>query len=500
MLSIEKIIKGALSELKTHPVLTLGFSLFWVWVWSTVQSSFLNSGRFFSALPGKTSWVIPLAAYGITFLLLGILYRRVRFVPQSMVYLIAFPLLASFGVASCALFSLFPTTNTTVTTILVGSGAIIMGATTACLHMEWGRLFGRLGPRKTIIHGAFGTFGAMLLVLSISLLPDSLAWIVIALIPIGCMAMILIQRRSLSVAETGEDQHELFTPWRFLITSFIQGAAFGILQAILSVEISATTTTTISVSGSLIGALLVFIVALFVRLDFNQLIYQVGFVILAASFALMSQAGTLFIGGWALNAIGYRFIDILMWALCVYLIKQRKLPTNWVFAITTCALLLGQLFGAVMGLLIPLAFPSQENGLQMLSVFMVFAILTGALLMANSSNLQKGWGMIRPGAGDDQTDDMRLRCLLATDGFELTTREFEVFVLLAEGSNKVHISEKLFLSKETVKTHTRNIYRKTDIHSQEELVALVARQARLEGSTAKNTAKNSTKDTQSSPA
>jgi DNA-binding CsgD family transcriptional regulator len=47
---------------------------------------------------------------------------------------------------------------------------------------------------------------------------------------------------------------------------------------------------------------------------------------------------------------------------------------------------------------------------------------------------------------------------------------------LAQGHNKLVISQRLFLSTETVKTHTRNIYRKMDLHSQEGLIALVAAQ------------------------
>ena len=36
----------------------------------------------------------------------------------------------------------------------------------------------------------------------------------------------------------------------------------------------------------------------------------------------------------------------MMWALCALLISKRGLPANWVFAITTCFLLLGQIAGA----------------------------------------------------------------------------------------------------------------------------------------------------------
>jgi DNA-binding CsgD family transcriptional regulator len=457
----------------------LGFSLFWTWVWLVVQSSFLTMEGVMTG-PPVSQWLIPLAAYGVTFLALGLLYRFRRFMPQSTGYLAAFSVITTFGVLTCAIFSQYPTSNAVVTTALLVTGALIMGMGTACLHMEWGRLLGRLGVRKTIIHGTFGTFGATLLVFVVFRLPDGLSWVALALLPLCCASTIVLQRRKASVTEAENAQARLNIPWRFLCTSFIQGTAFGILQAILPVMESPATTTTVSVLGSLAGAVALFLVVFLFRLDFNQLMYHVGFVILAASFALMAAAGSLFTGGWLLNVIGYRFIDILMWALCVYLVKQRGLPTNWVFAVTTGALLIGQVFGALTGFFAHNVLAGQQGDRELLSVLMVFVILVGALFMSNKNNLQKGWGMIRPGSDDESGDDFRLACTLVADGFELTPREFEVFELLAQGHNKAHISERLFLSKETVKTHTRNLYHKMSLHSQEELIALAQRQARKE--------------------
>jgi DNA-binding CsgD family transcriptional regulator len=309
-------------------------------------------------------------------------------------------------------------------------------------------------------------------------LPNPAVWLIVALLPLGGIAVILLQRKNQPLAETKCEQAKLNIPWRFLCTAFIQGTAFGILQSILLVMEGSAEATVVSTTGSLVGAIAVFLVVFLFRLDFNQLVYHVGFVILASSFVFMAAAGSLFAGGWILNAIGYRFIDILMWALCAYLIKQRGLPTNWVFAITTGSLLIGQVFGALTGSFIRVGLADQRGGTELLSAFMVFILLTGALLMSNQNNLKKGWGMIRPGDGDDQDDDLKTLCALVTDGFEITPRECEIFVLLAQHCSRAQISEKLFLSRETVKTHTRNIYRKMGLHSQQELISLVAAQAR----------------------
>ncbi len=51
-----------------------------------------------------------------------------------------------------------------------------------------------------------------------------------------------------------------------------------------------------------------------------------------------------------------------------------------------------------------------------------------------------------------------------------------MFVLLARGRSGPFIQEELTLSQSTVKTHTRNIYRKLDVASKQDLLDLVGRE------------------------
>lgn len=56
----------------------------------------------------------------------------------------------------------------------------------------------------------------------------------------------------------------------------------------------------------------------------------------------------------------------------------------------------------------------------------------------------------------------------------LSSRELDVMRLLAQGKSGPEIQEALVVSRNTVKTHVRHIYRKLGVHSQQELVDLVA--------------------------
>lgn len=57
----------------------------------------------------------------------------------------------------------------------------------------------------------------------------------------------------------------------------------------------------------------------------------------------------------------------------------------------------------------------------------------------------------------------------------LTGREREVFDLVAAGLDRAAISERLFVSVGTVRSHLQRVFRKLDVHSQAEAVALAAR-------------------------
>ena len=57
--------------------------------------------------------------------------------------------------------------------------------------------------------------------------------------------------------------------------------------------------------------------------------------------------------------------------------------------------------------------------------------------------------------------------------YRLSPREREVLSYLVAGRNARHIGERLYISESTAKTHIANIYRKTDVHSQQQLLDLI---------------------------
>lgn len=65
------------------------------------------------------------------------------------------------------------------------------------------------------------------------------------------------------------------------------------------------------------------------------------------------------------------------------------------------------------------------------------------------------------------------RCDYVADMYLLSRRETDVLYLLAKGRNVGYIKEKLYISEGTAKTHVHHVYKKLNVHSQQELIALI---------------------------
>ncbi len=71
-------------------------------------------------------------------------------------------------------------------------------------------------------------------------------------------------------------------------------------------------------------------------------------------------------------------------------------------------------------------------------------------------------------------DPTELALLLMAQNYQLTRREVDIARLLLQGKSKAAVGEELCLSESTVRTHARNLYAKLDVHSRDQLSALVA--------------------------
>jgi DNA-binding CsgD family transcriptional regulator len=81
-------------------------------------------------------------------------------------------------------------------------------------------------------------------------------------------------------------------------------------------------------------------------------------------------------------------------------------------------------------------------------------------------------------ASDASTDSLSPEQLLSKSiatHYQLTERERDVLHLMTQGRDVPTIARQLFITENTVRTHTKSIYLKLDIHSKQGLLDLVQR-------------------------
>lgn len=88
-----------------------------------------------------------------------------------------------------------------------------------------------------------------------------------------------------------------------------------------------------------------------------------------------------------------------------------------------------------------------------------------------------------PSSGSEYVDTWEDGCREVAASYGLTGQETNIFIMLARGRNLKYVADALCISGHTVKTHIYHIYRKLDIHSQQELINLVEQR----GNSKKNT-------------
>ena len=111
-----------------------------------------------------------------------------------------------------------------------------------------------------------------------------------------------------------------------------------------------------------------------------------------------------------------------------------------------------------------------------LGIIAAFIIAALFFLPFEDEDKTPGYHTIHVVAAEKPTEEqltLEARCEAAAKRFRLSPRESDVLAYVVRGRNASHISEKLFISESTVKTHMSNLYKKCGVHSQQELIDLI---------------------------
>lgn len=463
----------------------LGFAAHWTWIWCVFWSSlFYGEGTLLGSSGGAGAatglagialeplWVTSLLANVVTiaFLLLLSYLRNPLSDVKGLPPLAA--VLTALGTVAISHPALAGTGDGASTLYLAGS--LLTGVGSGIVVVLWAELLASLGSLLI----------AAVAYLLVRLLPIDVAQLVVALLPLVSMGCFVHFKRSVPRPPRAMRNVRVREkpPVRMMVIAVFFGVSFGAMKGLIApvgddwIGVR-DQLNIIAIAG---GALAVFVTMSVYKMDFDHLTYQIALPLMAAGFLFLPLHEPWNVIGTAVHQFGYQYFYIVLWALWPVLASRGGVPTGWVVGWGLLCIQLGQFVGSVAAAL-ALTVVHGDLGLAMLSAGIVFVILIIALFAMGSGSANTGWGFVKPMEEADATSDLEKAGTRLARSCRLSPREIEVFFLLAKGRNRAYIREELVIGDETVKSHVKSIYRKTDVHSQQELIDLLERESGVEG-------------------
>ncbi len=488
--------KGLLSGDRRQGVAgAVGLGCFFTWFWAALQNPDLPLYRPSGLLPDSAYWLCALTsavAAAAAYLLLG---RRQGRPPAPAIGL---------GLTGLYVALYVLATMEGARTVLDGALIVGTGVLAGWLFVSWGTAVGARNPRAVLGAVCVAMVAAFCLAAVLYQLGRSWCAAIISLLPLVSAGAL----GALGPGTDGATAPACPSPegragrqrLKLLATIFAQGMAFGLLHALygsVSLEKCADPFCPLrflnglfpavavenfygfmSIAGMLLATAVVLVGASVLRLNFRKLIYVVGFPLMALGFLVLTAdaglrepgvashaSGVNFTMGEVVYLAGYYYAVATLWALCSYLARTGKEDRAAIYGWTGLALFAGQLVGFIVSAAVGFAVLSGA----VFCVIALFLLMLVSLLIATDEGLWGAWGGVRP---DDRErpSAFKAACDSLARESRLTPRERDVFVLLARGRNASVVAEQLVVTKDTVKTHSRSLYHKLGVHSQQELI------------------------------
>lgn len=167
---------------------------------------------------------------------------------------------------------------------------------------------------------------------------------------------------------------------------------------------------------------------------------------------------------------GFTCFDAIGWGDLADEVRDRRLGMFRYTSTATFVNFLGIFLGWATGyaLFVLLGPDGFDTGFGIVSIVLVMTMIL--YLTLTSIGRESEMGVAKSTQFQDAWKD---KCHEISAQHKLTKQEERIFLMLARGRSYGYIADELYISTHTVKTHIYHIYRKIDIHSQQELIDMV---------------------------
>ena len=164
---------------------------------------------------------------------------------------------------------------------------------------------------------------------------------------------------------------------------------------------------------------------------------------------------------------GFTCFDAIGWGDLADEVRDRRLGIFRYTSTATSINFLGIFLGWAMGYSL-FVILGPDTGFGIVSIALVMILIL--FLTITTTGKESEVGITNTTQFQDAWKD---RCHEVSVQHKLTKQEERILLMLARGRSYGYIADELYISTHTVKTHIYHIYRKIDVHSQQELINLV---------------------------
>lgn len=422
--------------------------------------------------PGLSMYYVSTACYIVVSILLSVLHVRAAKLFSLKWSMILFGAVASLGVAM-EFASLALLRDPASWLFLVGSG--LTGVCTAPISIRAGQIYSSVKINTAVIATLLSDVAAgMIFFFCIGTWPIICLFVAVVL-PSLSAAMIVAAAPSNDDAAVGAGYVDAGgMPWqsflRFLVVVFLIGAV-AFLQNGLGgswfpqADLDSGLTLGVSLLVMASFVLTVFFVRMreiqFERLYRPIIFCLIAFVALAYLFDFGNPVG---IGG---TFLIYCLFSSYIWFFMSYLGHSRYFSPIQVFGYGRSVYAGGSLVGSLVGVHV-LSGVDLEQTLPVIVIVMIAILLLCAVAIRRvdiSSILVDDAVAEAPAAPAAQQEGL--------GSVHLSPRELEVFALMKAGRDAEYIADSLCISRNTAKTHIRNIYTKFGVHRRQDFIDVI---------------------------
>lgn len=444
-----------------------GFTCYWGWTFCVLLTNVFSPRA--GAQGSVDVWLVSTVFHMATLLALGALSGRVGSYLRSALAVALAPSACLAGFLLIVAADSFGADAV----LVAAAGAALAGVGTGLVVVLWAELFVACCKGYAMVALLFvGVTTAAAVGLVLALLPRALSLVVLVALPVASVAAIYggARGRRLPTATAAASVRSVVS-WRFVAFCLVFPIPLGLFQTWFHTD-SMTLARWMPIFAASIALLLVVAAldrALFRARRFSLAEKLIMPVTVAGLFFLVSfDTGATLVGG-ILVFTAQQIMSVVLYARFGQIAAREEIAPAKVFALGISATDCGFIAGIAAANLMPPA--TSGHGLYLV-LGIVYLVVIAAFL--NAGGLARKVEPVSATAeGNDSGAVPTAGVAAVASAHGLTPRESEILEYLLRGKSVPAVAAEVLLSVNTVRTHIAHIYQKFDVHSRDELVAVV---------------------------